>query len=360
MKKIPLIILVVLLAGCAAPQVTIPSTNTPILPTATPVPTEIPLPSPTPTPEPYLLDEGILLDWDESLEEYIIVAEEIDALTTTAEGEIVALDGGGYPRFVFDGDFWEELKVDPNYGYIATEQWGEESLPLVKEWWEGYKEKMPTNEDIKWMTYEDGGRVEMGEMPNLRYATTRTYGVILADMFDFPDSIDSSGDEQMLLTLLPTNADKTEEAGDIVPVRLTTTTEYTPTVSLRIIGNNQAIRDNRIWNSVDAAYNIPHKELLRFLHAGLSGDKPLLYGCQLAVSIVGTNLDSEWLNYESDPKSVTALHGVEGDGEWEVDYVTKGLPRMPQGAGLFAIPESCMTEIMWEVFRTLPNNPIGG
>ena len=113
MKKIPLIILVVLLAGCAAPQVTIPSTNTPILPTATPVPTEIPLPSPTPTPEPYLLDEGILLDWDESLEEYIIVAEEIDALTTTAEGEIVALDGGGYPRFVFDGDFWEDFPEGP-------------------------------------------------------------------------------------------------------------------------------------------------------------------------------------------------------------------------------------------------------
>ena len=148
MKKLPLIILMVLLAGCAAPGEIIQPTSAP-LPSGTPAPTQTPLPSTTPTPRPYLLDDGVLLDWDESAGDYVLIAEGIDALSTTAEGEIVALDGSGYPRFEFNGDIWEELKVDPNYGYIAPEVWGKESLPLIKQWWEKYKEKMPTNEDIK-------------------------------------------------------------------------------------------------------------------------------------------------------------------------------------------------------------------
>lgn len=142
MKQRFLVLVVLLtLSACAALQEIIQPTNTPAPSTATAAPTQTPLPSPTPTPLPYYPEEGILYDQDDLTGDYIIVAEEIDALTTTAEGEIAALDGSGYPRFVFNGDIWEESKVDPNYGYIAPEVHREESLPLIKEWWEGYKEK---------------------------------------------------------------------------------------------------------------------------------------------------------------------------------------------------------------------------
>ena len=160
MKKLSLIILLFLLAGCAAP-------SEPVQPTSTPLPSDTPEPSPTPTPVPYFLEEGVLLDWDDSAGDYVVVAEEIDVLTTTTDGEIVAVDGSGNPRFVFNGDIWEELKVDPNYGFIVgVGEFGRASLPMVKDWWENYKEKMPTNEDVKWLTYEDGSRVELGEIPN--------------------------------------------------------------------------------------------------------------------------------------------------------------------------------------------------
>jgi len=113
MRRFSLIFSFVLLTACAAPQEIIQSTKTSVPSTATPVPTQTPLPSPTsaPTPEPYLLEEGVLLDWAESSGEYIIVAEEIDALTAAAEGEILALDGDGFPRFVFENGDWVEIKI---------------------------------------------------------------------------------------------------------------------------------------------------------------------------------------------------------------------------------------------------------
>jgi len=357
MKRILLIVPLIMLSACIPPT---EPTNTPVPSTATPVPTETPLPSPTATPRPYYLEDGILYDQDELTGDYLVVGEGIDALTTKAEGAIAALDGEGEDLFTFDLETraWKEVKIDPNYGYIAPELWGEESLPLIKEWWEGYKKKMPTNEDIKWMTYEDGSRVEMGEIPNTRFATSRNFGVILAGMFDFPDRIDESGHEHLLLTLLPTNSDKIEEAGNIVPIKLTTETEHPWTVSLKIIGEGGAIRDKYRWNNMDVAYNMPHKDLLRFLRAGLSGENPPLYGCQLAVSMVGTNYGSKYLPGES-TKFTNSMYGEEGDGEWEVDYEMVW-PPPPSGHGLFAIPESCMTNELWEVFRTLPNNPVGG
>ena len=115
MKRISLIISLFFLAACAPPQAgvlptetPIPSTNTPV-PTQTSTPTKTPLPSPTPTPEPYLLEDGVLLDWDESLEEYITVAEGIEGLSTTSEGVILALDGDGIPRFLIVEYAWVEI-----------------------------------------------------------------------------------------------------------------------------------------------------------------------------------------------------------------------------------------------------------
>jgi len=57
-------------------------------------------------------------------------------------------------------------------------------------------------------------------------------------------------------------------------------------------------------------------------------------------------------------KHISSLYGEEGDGEWEVDNKMDWLALNPQGHGVFYIPESCMTEEIWKVFRTLPNNPI--
>ena len=258
----------------------------------------------------------------------------------------------GEDLFTFDVEAraWKEVKVDPNYGYIAPEVWGEESLPLVKEWWEGYKEKMPTNEDIKWMTYGDGSRVEMGEIPGLRSGSSRTFGVIIGELFDFPDSIDPSDYEQMLLTFLPTNPEKVEEAGNIVPVRITTDSSIDNfVVSLGILSENGAIKENLRWNYVDIAYNMLHGDLLRFLRAGLNGESPPLYGCQLAVSLAGSDNAAE-------TKYIRSLYSEEGDGEWEVGD-TRSPALIPQGHGIFTIPESCMTEELWEVFRSLPNDP---
>ena len=253
-----------------------------------------------------------------------------------------------------------EEKMELNYGYIAPTIWGEESLPLVREWWEDYKEKMPTNEDIKWLTYEDGSRVEMGEIPGMEYFTTKTFGVIMGEMFDFPDSIDENDYEQWLLTLLPTNPEKIEEAGNIIPVRLTTDPYHSESdVTLSIIGENGAIKESLSWNYVDNAYNMPFEDLLRFLKVGLSGENPPLYGCQLAVSLVGTNYGTEYLPGKP-TKFVNSMFGKEGDGDWEVDYDRGDTAPIPQGAGAFYISESCMTPELREVFGTLPNNPVGG
>ena len=363
MKRCFFLTIMILFTACAAPA----PTPTAVPPTTTPAPSSTPVPSTTatliptataiitPTPEPYLLEDGTLLDWDEAAGDYQVVGEGIAYVTKTTEGQVVAKDSNDRTRFSYDGEEWKEVgKIDPNYGYIAPEVWGAESLPLVKEWWEGYKEKMPTNEDIKWLTYEDGSRVEMGEVSGIEYAGTRTYGVIIGEMFDFPDSIDPNDYEQMLLTFLPTNPDKVEEAGNIVPVRLTTNHEKLHwTVSLKIIGDNGAIKENIRWNYVDVRFNMPHGELLRFLQAGLSGENPPLYGCQLAVSLAGSGRVDE-------TKHISSLYGEEGDGEWRVDNDLDWLALNPQGAGIFAIPESCMTEELWEVFRSLPNNPVGG
>jgi len=308
--------------------------------------------------------DGILYDQDELTGDYLVVGEGIDALATTADGEIVALDGEGEDLFTFDVETraWKEVKVDPNYGCIVGGgNSGEEILPIIKDWWEGYKENMPTNEDIKWMIYEDGSKVELGEIlgETYTYSANKTYGLILAGIVDLPDSVDANDYEKVLLTLSPTNPDKIEEAGNITPIRLSTRPDYSSftTVSLKITGEGGAIKDNRYWNYVDVAYNIPHKDLIRFLQAGLSGDNPPLKGCQLAVSLTGANT----ADYDTDEyKQLTAISSEVGDGEWEAENSFSNYALVPQGAGLFAIPESCMTEEMWGVFGTLPNNPVGG
>ncbi len=268
-------------------------------------------------------------------------------------GVWTARNSEGEDLFTFDVETkaWKEVKIDPNYGYIAPEVWGEESLPLIKEWWENYKEKMPTNEDIKWMTYEDGSKVEMGEIPGMDYASTRTFGVIIGEMFDFPDSIDEYGDEKMLLTFLPTYIDRVEEAGNIVPIRLADTDKMPP-VTLRIVGEGGAVKESFKWNYVDVRYNISWGDLYRFLQAGLSREDPPLYGCQLAVSMAGTGSEGA-----ENTKLLKSMYGEVGDGEWEVDSGWPYFATNPQSAGMFAISESCMTEEMWKVFERLPNNP---
>ena len=351
-----LVFLSFLLTACAAPSPTptaVPPTITPA-PSSTPVPsttaTLIPTATVTATPEPYLLEDGTLLDWDEAAEDYQVVGEGIAYVTKTTEGQVVAKDSNDRTRFSYDGEEWKEVeKADPNYGYIAPAVWGEESLPLVKQWWEGYKENMPTNEDIKWMTYEDGSRVEMGEIPGLDYASTRTFGVIIGEMFDFPNNIDPNDYEKMLLTFLPTNPDKVEEAGNIVPVRLTTDLDKSNwMVGLRVIPENGAVRGSRLWNAGDVAKSVSHGELIDFIKLGLSGENPPLYGCQLAVSLAGSGSE-----LYSEVEHVRAMYGEEGDGEWKVDNDLDWLALNPQNAGLFVIPESCMTEELWEAFNAL-------
>jgi len=101
------------LAACSPGQAEPTITSSPEVPTVTPTPapTETPRPSPTPTPRPYYLEDGILYDQDELTGDYLVVAEGIDALTTAAEGVIVALDGDGFPRFVFVNGDWFEIKI---------------------------------------------------------------------------------------------------------------------------------------------------------------------------------------------------------------------------------------------------------
>lgn len=52
-----------------------------------------------------------MLDWDEDAEEYVKVSEGIDTLTTTADGSMIALDGEGSPRYVFENGDWIEIKI---------------------------------------------------------------------------------------------------------------------------------------------------------------------------------------------------------------------------------------------------------
>ena len=112
MKRIFLIafFLITVTACTTSPEIPVP-TNTLIPPTPTPGPTETPLPGPTPTPEPYLLEDGFLMDWDEEAGDYVVVSEGIDTLTTTAKGEILAVDGSGISRFVLKDDEWVEIKI---------------------------------------------------------------------------------------------------------------------------------------------------------------------------------------------------------------------------------------------------------
>jgi len=113
MKRTLLLIPLILLSACAVTQETPQPTKTAVPPTATPAFTVTPEPSstPTPPPEPYQLEDGVLLDWDEEPGEYVAVSEGIDALTITAEGVIVALDGDGSPWFVFENGDWVEIKI---------------------------------------------------------------------------------------------------------------------------------------------------------------------------------------------------------------------------------------------------------
>ncbi|MGB2956522.1 MAG: hypothetical protein WBB64_11220, partial [Anaerolineales bacterium] len=102
----------VILVSCAQVGLS-PTATAAVLPSGTPAPTKTPPPSPTPTPtpEPYLLEDGVLQDWDEEAGDYVIVSEGIDALTTTAEGVIVAVDGDGFPRFVYREDAWGDILI---------------------------------------------------------------------------------------------------------------------------------------------------------------------------------------------------------------------------------------------------------
>jgi len=112
MKRIFLIaFLIITITACTSAREVPQLTSTPISPSETPVPTQTPKPSSTPTPEPYLLDNGVLLDWDESEGDYVIATEGIDALTTSADGSIEARDDSDSPRFVFVEGVWMEILI---------------------------------------------------------------------------------------------------------------------------------------------------------------------------------------------------------------------------------------------------------
>jgi hypothetical protein len=114
-RKIIPMVLVLSLAACSIsplPQATgVTPTNPPPTSTDTPQPTFTPEPTSTstPIPEPFVIREGALLAWDDSLGEYQAVVLSNGALPEGAqiiENEIVASDGAVLYRFDADTGIW--------------------------------------------------------------------------------------------------------------------------------------------------------------------------------------------------------------------------------------------------------------
>jgi len=109
MKKYLIILILLALTACAqnepAPATAIPPTET-LAPTATQVPTETLTPSPTPTPEPYKIENGSLLDFNEETGEYILAGEGVAYITTTASGDIIAVDSGDHMVMKYENGNW--------------------------------------------------------------------------------------------------------------------------------------------------------------------------------------------------------------------------------------------------------------
>jgi len=109
--KLFLLFIFLTFTACSASSAIEQPAKTPLPSTAASKPIDTQLPSPSPVPEPYLLEEGALLDWNEEIGEYSVAAEGIDSIITMPDGNILAVDDVGVPRFIFLTEEWSEVML---------------------------------------------------------------------------------------------------------------------------------------------------------------------------------------------------------------------------------------------------------